>query len=153
MPLSNRKILRNSEVFSKYLPSPSLFSTFPNFCLNRRFNLTNVNRVGTSPCNFTASLYDIKKVFIICFVLDRDWRWSSTRPESLKVEDMHRKVIQWFVDEPNPRCPFSIHQLTEIGMGKIFCGFVKYFNLFAFFHTTTCKAVFPKCIKSVLIYF
>ena len=37
------------------------------------------------------------------------------RPEDLKDKRTHRMVVQWFIDEPNDRCPFSIHQLTEIG--------------------------------------
>ena len=40
------------------------------------------------------------------------------QPQDLKQKELHRSIIKWFIDEPNERCPFSIHQLTEIG--KVF---------------------------------
>lgn len=49
--------------------------------------------------------------------LGRGWRWD---PDSLLMtssyeEAMHRKIVKWFGDVKSRNCPFSIHNLVQIG--------------------------------------
>uniref|UniRef100_H2Z7H5 Cysteine protease n=1 Tax=Ciona savignyi TaxID=51511 RepID=H2Z7H5_CIOSA len=51
---------------------------------------------------------------LITHLLGREWRLSDQH--ILEQTHLHRSIITWFLDEKNVRCPFSIHQLTEIGV-------------------------------------
>ncbi|GAB6029015.1 hypothetical protein CHUAL_004803 [Chamberlinius hualienensis] len=49
---------------------------------------------------------------LICHLLGRAWRWHT---ESIKEENIHRKIVQWFADCPSERSHFSLHRLVSIG--------------------------------------
>ena len=56
---------------------------------------------------------------VISHYLGRNWRWNKTQSD--KGGMIHRMIIQWFADNPNPdSSPFSVHQLVKIGatLGK-----------------------------------
>ncbi|CAG2110224.1 unnamed protein product [Medioppia subpectinata] len=56
---------------------------------------------------------------LLTHYLGRHWRWKGSQSD--KEDMIHRMIVKWFADDPNPSCsPFSVHQLVRFGeqMGK-----------------------------------
>nr|XP_018668478.1 cysteine protease ATG4D isoform X2 [Ciona intestinalis] len=77
-------------------------------------NDTNLTSDTGWGCMLRTAQMMIAQSFIV-HLLGRNWRWTPSRL-SMEQSDIHRNIITWFLDEQNIRCPFSLHQLTEIGL-------------------------------------
>uniref|UniRef100_F6SFI7 Cysteine protease n=1 Tax=Ciona intestinalis TaxID=7719 RepID=F6SFI7_CIOIN len=75
-------------------------------------NDTNLTSDTGWGCMLRTAQMMIAQSFIV-HLLGRNWRWTPSRL-SMEQSDIHRNIITWFLDEQNIRCPFSLHQLTEI---------------------------------------
>lgn len=51
----------------------------------------------------------------VMFYLFSDWRIHNQTKEQTTF---YRQIVRWFGDSPSDQCPFSVHNLSEIG--KIF---------------------------------
>lgn len=71
-----------------------------------------------------------RRVFVSSFVLSfaTDWRRPSTPPSEYtsstpkEIEDYatYVRIISWFMDDPLPHAPFSVHRMALVGkqLGK-----------------------------------
>ncbi|KAI5451359.1 Cysteine protease atg4 [Naganishia albida] len=59
--------------------------------------------------------------------LGRDWRLPDKPPDVAQLESAERdeyatyiQILQWFMDDPSPACPFSVHRMALAGneLGK-----------------------------------